>query len=138
MPLWYGFNAPFLGGKEKVLSRQEDEKLIRNDLLQLLLTAPGERVMRPNFGSPIRPFLFEQMSEAELDQLRVGILEAIEQYEPRVVATEVTLEPKDTGDLNITVYGYFHLNRFQENWDPANSDVLVQLNIPTRTNNPVT
>ena len=138
MPLFYGFNSPFMGGKEKVLSRQVDEKLIRNDLLQLLLTAPGERVMRPDFGSPIRPFLFEQMSTADLSSLKDGILSAIEKYEPRVNATEVTLESNDNGSLIITVFGYFQVNRFRNNSKPIDSDVLVQLNIPTKTNNQLT
>jgi hypothetical protein len=54
VPIWFGFNPPFIGGQQKVMSRQEDLRLIKNDLLQLLLTVPGERVHRPTFGSPIR------------------------------------------------------------------------------------
>jgi len=138
MPLFYGFNSPFMGGKEKVLSRQVDEKLIRNDLLQLLLTAPGERVMRPDFGSPIRPFLFEQMTAADLSTLKDGIITAIEKFEPRVTVTDVTIESNDNGVLIITVFGYFQVNRFRTGAKAIDSDVLVQLNIPTKTNNQMT
>jgi phage baseplate assembly protein W len=138
MPLFYGFNAPFMGGKEKVLSRQVDEKLIRNDLLQLLLTAPGERVMRPDFGSPIRPFLFELMTATDLSILKDGIIAAIEKFEPRVTVTDVALDSNDNGTLVITVFGYFQINRFRTGAKAIDSDVLVQLNIPTKTNNQIT
>ena len=60
---FYGFNPPFLGGNQNVLSRQEDVRLIQTDILQLLLTSPGQRVMRPNFGTSINYQLFDPLDE---------------------------------------------------------------------------
>jgi len=88
---FYGFNPPFLGGNQNVLSRQEDVRLIQNDILQLLLTSPGQRVMRPNFGTSINYQLFDPLDE-EADgnfELRDSIITAIREHESRVVVKEI-------------------------------------------------
>lgn len=103
---FYGYNPPFLGGPQNVLSRQEDVQLIRNDLLQLLLTVPGERVMRPDFGTPLRAFVFEQSTEADIATLTAGIRTAIASFEPRVVVESLNVEsrPNDNAlDLRLVV-----------------------------------
>jgi hypothetical protein len=93
MATYYGFNPPFLGGPEGVLSRQEDDRLIKNDILQLLLTVPGERVMRPDFGVNLRNHVFEQGTEADVQILRSEIINQIEAQEPRVLINFVDIEP---------------------------------------------
>ena len=90
---FFGFNPPFLGGNQNVLSRQEDVRLIQNDILQLLLTSPGQRVMRPDFGTLINFQLFDPLDEEAdgNDQLRDSIVTAIVIHEPRVTVREVNL-----------------------------------------------
>jgi len=90
---FFGFNPPFLGGNQNVLSRQEDIRLIKNDILQLLLTSPGQRVMRPNFGTSINFQLFDPLDEEAdgNDQLRDSIASAIKEHEPRVRVQKVDL-----------------------------------------------
>lgn len=88
---FYGFNPPFIGGQQKVMSRQEDDKLIKNDILQLLLTIPGERVMRPDFGVNLRNFVFENIEEAGLNTLRSEIINQLVRYETRVNIINVSI-----------------------------------------------
>lgn len=92
---WFGFNPPFFGGPEKVMSRQEDEKLIQNDILQLLLTVPGERVMRPTFGVELRTAVFDMNDDITVDNLKASIMTAIANEEPRVnlLVLELTRVP---------------------------------------------
>jgi phage baseplate assembly protein W len=137
-PKYFGYNAPFIGGNERVLSRQVDDRLIRNDLLQLLLTAPGERVMRPDFGSPIRAYVFEQIDDTGIDILRERIKETITRFEGRVSVTDVAIETNpDSNLINIKVYGFFKIDRFgQLTGNPDQADLLVELKIPTRKTAP--
>jgi phage baseplate assembly protein W len=127
--LWYGYNAPFIGGNEGVMSRQVDEKLIRNDLLQLLLTSPGDRVMRPTFGTGIRRFVFELITNDTIDQLKKSILNAIQLYETRVTATDVVIDTSNMDDnlISIKVYGQFNLNKYNIN---NAAQLLVELKLP--------
>ena len=91
----FGFNPPFFGGPQNILSRQEDVRLIKNDLLQLLLTIPGERVMRPSFGTPLRSFVFEQLSDYDLTSLEGAVQRSVEQQDPRVTVTSLKIVRDD-------------------------------------------
>lgn len=102
MAEFFGYNPPFIGGPENILSRQEDSQLIKNDLLQLLLTVPGDRVNRPTFGTPLRSFVFEQSTPGDLEILRSGILQAINQFEPRVSVLQLSIvEGPDSNGVRI-------------------------------------
>jgi len=100
-PTHFGYNPPFIGGAQNVFSRQINERLIKNDLLQLLLTAPGERLMRPTFGSPIRPFLFEGMDDVNISDLENAILNAVNEFENRVTVKDIILNINDNNLLDI-------------------------------------
>lgn len=84
MTVFYGYNPPFIGGKQKIMSRQEDDQLIKNDILQLLLTIPGERVNRPDFGTRVRSFVFENNTPQDIIMLEEDVRSAIQNFEPRV------------------------------------------------------
>lgn len=66
-----------------------DIQAVKADLMQLLLTNPGERVMMPDFGTPLRKLLFEQNDPTIYDKIRSVIIASISQWEPRIVVTEV-------------------------------------------------
>lgn len=101
---YFGFNPPFIGGAENILSRQEDERLIKNDILQLLMTVPGERVMRPDYGVNLRNFVFEQITSPGLSALRSEIIDQIEDQEPRVNVESVDINrDDDNNQLKIKV-----------------------------------
>lgn len=91
MPTFFGFNPPFIngGGSHKVLATQTDERLIKNDLLQLLLTSPGERIYQPDFGSPLRYHTFENFDPSDSTRLEQDVIKAILRFEQRVVVNSV-------------------------------------------------
>ncbi len=101
---FYGYNPPFIGGQQKVLSRQEDDRLIKNDILQLLLTIPGERVMRPDLGVNLRNFVFDNMDENTLSILEADIRTKLTRYETRVDVRQIELNPNyDANSLSIKI-----------------------------------
>lgn len=100
--VYFGFNAPFFGGKQNVLSRQEDDQLIKNDILQLLNTVPGEREMRPLFGVNLRNYIFDPLDDFGIVSLEQEIRSKIEQYEPRVIIQLLTLTP-DPANNKLTI-----------------------------------
>ncbi len=100
---FYGYNPPFIGGSQNIMSRQEDLRLIKNDLLQLLLTIPGERVMRDDYGVNLRNIVFEQLDDQSLLLLRSDVSEAINRYEPRVFLNSLDIE-RDDDNSRINVF----------------------------------
>lgn len=102
--IFYGYNPPFIGGPQNIMSRQEDERLIKNDILQLLLTIPGERVMRPTYGVNIRNFVFENLVSSDLSILKSNIAEQLSTHEPRVNLSTIDLIPDpDRNGLQIKI-----------------------------------
>jgi phage baseplate assembly protein W len=94
---FYGFNPPFFGGPQNVMSRQVDERLIKNDLLQLIMTLPGERVYRPTFGTMLRSIVFDTLSDSDLLILSADIKRAILANDERVSVTGIECQLSDDG-----------------------------------------
>ena len=104
MTNYIGFNPPFVGGSQGIMTRQEDERLIRNDILNNLLILPGELPFRPNYGVNLRNFTFEKLTQDALELLRSDIINQLSGNDSRLIIREVKLVPKpDTSYLEITV-----------------------------------
>jgi phage baseplate assembly protein W len=65
----------------------------------VVLTAPGERIMDPEFGVGMRNFLFEQNSAAIYSQIKTRISRQAETYLPYIDILDV--EFKFEGDNKI-------------------------------------
>lgn len=59
----------------------------------VLMTAPGERVMRPQFGCRIWDLLFEPVTPNLLGLIAVAVRDALAQWEPRIQVVDVTPAP---------------------------------------------
>lgn len=66
---------------------------IDSSLRMVLMTAPGERVMRPNFGCKIWDLLFEPINANTLGLMGEAVREAVGRWEPRVTLEDVRVEP---------------------------------------------
>jgi len=71
----------------------------------VLLTAPGERVMRPQFGCRIWDLLFEPITPNLLGLMAQAVREALTQWEPRVTIEQVdpAPDPNDPGLVSIWI-----------------------------------
>jgi phage baseplate assembly protein W len=65
----------------------------------ILGTAPGERVMRPEFGCRIWDHLFAPVEPNSLGLMVQAVREAVGRWEPRVDLESVTVRP-DPGDAS--------------------------------------
>jgi uncharacterized protein len=57
---------------------------VRYNLLNFFLTDPPERYLNPNFGAGLRSFIFEQISNQNLDGLKETIGTQLREYFPNV------------------------------------------------------
>jgi uncharacterized protein len=74
-------------GKGVVMSSGEED--IRQALVILLSTVPGERVMRPTFGCGLKSMVFETMDEGTMAEIRDLVERAILFFEPRITLNRV-------------------------------------------------
>lgn len=61
----------------------------------VLLTAPGERLMRPQFGCRIWDLLFEPVTANLLGLIDQAVRDALAQWEPRIEVLDVTPRQDD-------------------------------------------
>lgn len=70
-----------------------DEELIRESIIIILGTAPGERVMRPNFGCEIHDLLFAPNNVTTAGLAAHYVVDALQKWEPRIDNVEADAEP---------------------------------------------
>jgi phage baseplate assembly protein W len=81
---------------------------VREAILLVLHTEPGERVMRPAFGCGLRRYLGEPNTVATRARLVGEVTAAIEAWEPRVRLREVTATTGDDPSLVLLTVRYEH------------------------------
>ncbi len=83
-------------------------QLVSQNLKNLILTAPGERVMDVNFGVGIRNFLFENAGAELNSEINSKILEQVSIYMPFVNIQDIEFNYSDVYDnsLNMKIYYY--------------------------------
>jgi hypothetical protein len=62
----------------------------------ILMTYPGERPMRPAFGSLLRDFVFDGATLENAARIEGEVRRTLERWEPRVDVTDVDVTPGDT------------------------------------------
>jgi phage baseplate assembly protein W len=69
------------------------EENVRQSIFIILGTAPGERVMRPDFGCRIHDLMFAPNNDVTSVRAAYYCEEAIYKYEPRIDEVEVQAKP---------------------------------------------
>jgi phage baseplate assembly protein W len=72
-----------------LLRTQSGISQVKSDLLVLLLTEPGERVMLPEFGTPLKQFFFEPNDSNLVDKVKQAISNSISMWEPRIAVSQI-------------------------------------------------
>jgi phage baseplate assembly protein W len=84
----WAFPVAIDAGQTATAAYEED---VRQAIVIILGTDPGERVMRPDFGAGLSAFVFEPMTPATLESLRLRVQEALVDWEPRIDVEKVTV-----------------------------------------------
>ena len=95
------------------------------NIKNLLLTAKGERVMQPDFGSRLRELLFEHYTEDLSERIREEIEEAMSTWLPYITISSVNIIQDETNPNQTKVDLDFSLN-----YDPNRFDSIT-LNLDT-------
>ena len=72
-----------------------DEAAIKNSLVNLFSTMPGQKLLNPDYGLNLNQFLFIPISVTMARMIGTKILEGIETYEPRINVSNVNVHPDE-------------------------------------------
>ena len=99
----------------------EGEASIDQSIYVVLSTQVGERLLDTSYGSNLSNYLFENIDDMILSDIREDVARAIEQYETRVILEEIQF---DTGDI------YDNRLNIQISYQVEDSDNLRTMTYP--------
>jgi phage baseplate assembly protein W len=83
--------------------------LVRQSILLILDTEPGERVMRPTFGCGLRRFIMEPNSPATRASIAREVEGALRAWEPRIQLRAVEVTTTDDPSIVLLAISYVHV-----------------------------
>jgi phage baseplate assembly protein W len=102
-----GVSIPFNGGGVfKSTFSTKDQ--IKSNLINLLLTYKGERVLNPQFGADLPRLLFEPINNETLLNIENQIVTSVSTYIPEITITNIEITP-DTDKNTIYVNVIYQL-----------------------------
>lgn len=105
---FYGIRFPFKKSNEgfyfDLTTTSKDE--VKSNLLHLLMTRKGRRLMRPDFGTNVMDFLFEPNDEKTINDIENEIVSAVQTNIPGINIDSVSIDSSDKA-VNLTInYSY--------------------------------
>jgi uncharacterized protein len=95
-----GWSFPLGACPDGGIALADGHQKLEQAMRLILSTYPGERPMRPEFGSRLRDYVFGGADWAHASEIADVVRESIEQWEPRVGVAHVDVYPDpDRADL---------------------------------------
>jgi len=97
------------GARTRGLDYADGPEKVRQSILLILETSPGERLMRPAFGCGLRRYLMQPNNTATRALIRHDVERGLAQAEPRIKLDEVRVEPGNDPSLVLISVSYAHV-----------------------------
>lgn len=92
---WGGVAYPWGPELRTFFEDKSDTLVLKAAVINLLLTRRGERVMMPEFGSPIPDLVFEPNDDVAIAQVQAALRDAIERWDDRLELVNFNYEALD-------------------------------------------
>jgi phage baseplate assembly protein W len=89
-----GVNLPF-NGPSVFTPNYLTSQAVKNNLINYFLTNPGEYPLNPTFGGGLRAFIFEQISNDTLDNLKNLVSQKISNIFPSIIIDSLEVLAQD-------------------------------------------
>lgn len=101
------------------LAWADGNKSLRECMLNILLTRPGERLMRPEFGAGLRNFIHYPNNETSRALIADAARRALERWEPRVLIEDVRVlsDPERLSFVHLSVHYRIRFDGSRERLD---------------------
>lgn len=105
-PIPYTLSWPLDGvDRDGRLGWSVDDQSVREVMLNILLTRPGERLQRPDFGAGLLNFVHQPNNETTRNLIAGVVRKSLERWETRIIveAVQVAPSPTSVADVHINV-----------------------------------
>ena len=91
------------GSYRETPTRKDVKSAVITGMGQIIFTAPGERVLNPNFGLSVDQFLFRPVGSPGFGRLQIDIEEQLTLWEGRAIPTGISIVENPSIESNITI-----------------------------------
>lgn len=91
-----GWTSPVQLNQQGYITLADTDKVVRQSIWMILSTAPGERLMRPDFGCGIHELVFSPNSASTIGQIVSDVRRSLIDWEPRIDVLDVDAVPNDS------------------------------------------
>ena len=94
------------------LAMVDGDTAVRQSIYLIVMTVPGERVLRPEFGCRIHELIFDPVNKQTMITAKRYVEEAIKRWEPRIEVMELEVDAGDVDRAELLInIKYKHKNR---------------------------
>ena len=105
-----------------LLMNSTTERAIKSDLVHLLLTRKGDRLYNPEFGSGLYDYIFEQIDDTTLSDIKLDLEVRIKKYIPNLTVDEIIVTPDpDKNQMKIN----FEYTITQDSFEESDSIEII-------------
>lgn len=103
--LGVGWPSPLTLNNQGQIQMAYADEAVRQSIWMILSTAPGERLMRPDFGCGIHDLVFAPVNAGTIGRITGDVQRALTTWEPRIdlLAIDVGAEPDQPNHLTIQI-----------------------------------
>ena len=98
-----GWRYPVGVKKDGSIILSSGDQDIKESIWIILATAPGERVMRPDFGCGIHELVFAPMTPSTFALVQMTVHDALVRWEPRIDVENVDVGPDSSEDNRLLI-----------------------------------
>jgi phage baseplate assembly protein W len=98
-----GWRWPMTIDSQGGVALVHEEADIREAIINILQTAPGERVMRPEYGCGIHDLIFAPMNARTMGLIIRYVQQALGRWEPRIEVPDVEVEVDPDEDSRVLI-----------------------------------
>jgi phage baseplate assembly protein W len=104
--LGVGIGFPVQAQADGSLAYAAYEESVRQSIWIILSTAPGERVMRPDFGCGLHDLVFETVTASTVGRVSASVRDALLRFEPRIDVRDVQVSTAGGGEVLLISVDY--------------------------------
>lgn len=98
-----GLRFPIQPDQRGRLGQSKDEQKIEESIWLILSTAPGERIMLPDFGCGLQELVFEPNSPLTESAVAIEVQQALVRWEPRIDVIDVQVDAPESNLMLIRI-----------------------------------
>ena len=104
-----GFQFPLGVNAQGGFALTDERAEVEQAIGLVLMTSPGERVMRPSFGCRLQELLFQPNDGQTAAMAERYVEDALGMWEPRIIVQSVTAVPDEDSDGRLNIYIEYEL-----------------------------